>query len=319
MADDPLDRVFNVLRESIELGARSYTTNLQGLPTLRIHLEPERASITSLRVFLAHASTDREWADEVHDLLLGLGFQVTYLRDGSGLPLSSPAEISAKLVAAISDGDYLCILLSPKSAGRDWVRFELQYASRVIGRVTVLTSPGYDFTNFSWPKFADKAMLTTKYGQLEYDRNDPMMAVRLGRALINHPDEGVTDGSYRPLTIRERDLHTENRCRQLVRRKLNEMERYTSRHVVDVVPFAWERCQVDVGDVVGVIEWLCRNYGRLNMAIQVSRAEWRVSLIQVPRDESITSPVIGAYVAALVFWKDEWNPDWDQLPNRTWT
>ena len=307
MGDDPFDRLSTVLRESIVLGARSYTTNLQGLPTIRIHLEPERASIASLRVFLAHAFADREWADEVNELLTGLGFNVTYLRGGGALPASSTNEISTKLVAAIGEGDYLCLLLSPKSASRDWVRFELQYASRIIGRVTILTSPDYDFNEFAWPKFADKAMLTAKYGQLAYDRDDPNMALRLGRALINHPDEGVTDGTYRPLTIRERDLHAENQCTQRIRRQLNEMDEYTSRHVVDVVPFSWERCQAAVGDVPGVIEWLCRNHGRLNMAVQVARANWRVSLIHVP------------HVAALVLWKDEWNPEWDQVPNRTWT
>src|SRR4051794_5142190 len=128
---DPLEQV---LEESLKLGTSSFTTNFQGLATLRLHLEPERNYIAGLRVFLAHATVDRDWADAVYNMLVEVGFGVTYLRAAEDLPgpseriLPEP-ELKRLLAEQIRQVDYLCILLSKRSSTRDWVRFELAYAS----------------------------------------------------------------------------------------------------------------------------------------------------------------------------------------------
>lgn len=72
------DSLRDVIREAIERGARSFTLS-PGSPTVRIQLEPEREYISQLRVFLAHATADKEWADRVAQKLSDIGFQVTYL------------------------------------------------------------------------------------------------------------------------------------------------------------------------------------------------------------------------------------------------
>ena len=144
-----MDSLEGVLQESIKLGTRSFTTNLQGLPTLRVHLEPERQSISGLRVFLAHATIDREWADVVHRVLVDVGFDVTYLRAGDSSTSSADrllprAKLKQLLGQQIRQADYLCILLSRESAARDWVRFELTYASHLIGRAVVVLADGLE-------------------------------------------------------------------------------------------------------------------------------------------------------------------------------
>jgi len=58
-------------------------------------LEPEHPFLSTLTVFLAHASVDREWADAMHALLLTVGFKVTYLRDGDALAPEGGSQLSS--------------------------------------------------------------------------------------------------------------------------------------------------------------------------------------------------------------------------------
>jgi hypothetical protein len=317
---DPLEQV---LEESIKLGTRSFTTNFQGYATLRLHLEPEREHISRLRVFLAHATVDREWADAVHDMLIGMGFYVTYLRAGDALSSSlSPKlpepELKRLLGEQIRQADYLCILLSKQSATRDWVQFELAYASHLIGRAVVLLADGLEDSAFmNWPSFAHRAMLTARYTVLSWDPTEDDLALRFGRALINDPEEGVTDGSYRPLVVSERDLRRENRLRQHFRMFLDNVPEYAGRHVIDVLPFSWEACEARAGDVRTVFNWFVQKFGRLNMMVQVARRHFNVAIVQSPTTADIADIISTPTALALVIWVREWSAA-QEVPNRVW-
>ena len=209
-------------------------------------------------------------------------------------------------------------MLSSRSANRDWVRFELAYASQLIGRAVILLEKGVDDTGFmKWPSFSNRAMLTARYTVLEYDDQDPEFGLRLARALINDPDEGVTDGSYRPFVIRERSLRRENRLRQFFRGFLENVPEYAHRHVVDVLPFTWEDCGVVIGDVKGVFQWFVRSYGRYNMQVQIGRRQLNASMIQAPVAPVIADLFSTPTALAFVLWTDEWDPE-DETPNRVW-
>ena len=142
-----------------------------------------------------------------------------------------------------------------------------------------------------WPSFAQRAMLTARYTLLSWDVKDPELPLRLGRALINDPEEGVTDGSYRPQVIRERNLRRENRLRQHFRLFLDDVEQYAHRHVIDVLPFSWEMCGASPGDARTVFQWLVHTYGRLNMMVQVARRHFNASIIQSPTGSPLCSNI----------------------------
>jgi hypothetical protein len=317
MFEDIPSHLRAVTLEAFEHGTRSFTLT-PDLRTIRFHLEPERAFISNLTVFVAHATLDRVWADTVASRLAECGFQITYLPVGGKSIGSNPADTAAALVREVTDADLMCLLLSENSAQREWIALEYAAAARAIGRVMFLRHPSIQAIHqFAKPSFVNKALLTTKYQLLEW-RDDAASTTKLARLLINHPDEGVTNGTFRPLSVRERDLRRESVWLRYARLYLDEIPEYLTRHVVDVVPFSWVGCGVDVGAFPKAFEWLVCNHGRLNMAIQVQRQRWRPSLIAMPLNDILRPLVLESHLFALVLWKPEWNPAEDEVPNNAW-
>jgi len=309
------DSLRDVIREAIERGARSFTLS-PGSPTVRIQLEPEREYISELRVFLAHATADKEWADRVAQKLSDIGFQVTYLPAGRTDLGDSEDAIAARLVEEVNHAHCLCLLFSKNSAAREWVALEFTTAARAIGRVLMLRHPSVaTIDDFQKPRFAHKALLTVKYQILDYEDSDESMT-KAARMLINHPDEGVTDGSFRPLSIRERNLARESVYRRHARLFLDNIVEYQERHVVDVLPFDWQELGLSVGDVPGAFNWFVRNHGRLNLAVQVARRRMNVSLVTVPTNAELRMWTEAPLVFALVIWKPAWEPEMDEVVSR---
>jgi hypothetical protein len=306
------DSLHDVIREAMQRGARSFTF-APGSPTVRIHLEPEREYISQIRVFLAHATADKEWADDVAQNLSDIGFQVTYLPAGRVDLGDSEDAIASRLVDEVNQAHCLCLLFSRNSAAREWVALEFATAARAIGRVLMLRHPSVaTIEDFEKPRFADKALLTVNYQILDYEDGDESM-MKAARILINHPDEGVTDGSFRPLSVRERDLAKESVYRRHARLFLDNIVEYQERHVVDVLPFDWREFGLKVGDVPGAFNWFVRNHGRLNLAVQVARQRMKVSLVMVPTNAELRLWTDAPLVFALVIWKSEWDPEVDEV------
>lgn len=313
-------QLLDVFRESVQLGARAVTVSADGTPTLRILLEPEPELIAGLRVFLAHATKDREWADRIHDLLQGIGFKVSYLRIGlDSVPSQtlSEAEISRRLEDAIDEADYLCMLFTENSKDRDWVRFEFRIAARLIGRVLLLhDSTVCGIEDFRVPQFERAALLTVKHQVLTFDETKPDMAQWIARFLINDPDEGVTDGRARPLTIRERNLKKENFLRRWIRVRLDEIPKYRERHVVDILPFLWSEVGVREGNVRGVFQYFVAKHGRLNLEVQAALRKIEVSLVCCPVEGSLRKWVAQPMLFGLVVWKKHWDEVRERYGNR---
>jgi len=308
------DSLRTVIREAMERGARSFTY-APGSPTVRIHLEPEREYISHLNVFLAHASADKAWADVVAQKISDIGFQVTYLPAGRVDLGDSKDEIAGRLVEEVGRADCLCLLFSKNSAAREWVGLEFAAAARAIGRVVMLRHPSVStISDFDMPRFADRALLTVKYQIFDYDDSDETM-MKVARMLINHPDEGVTNGAFRPLSIRERDLRRESVHRRHARLFLDNIPEYEERHVVDVLPFDWLDLGLNVGDIPGAFNWFVRNHGRLNLAVLAARKKIRVSLVVVPTNDELRLWTEAPAIFALVIWKPEWDPEVDEAIN----
>lgn len=300
-----------VVHDAMEHGARSFTL-APGSPTVRIHLEPEREHVSHLRVFLAHATLDRDWAARVADEFARIGFQPTYLPVG-GVDLgSSQHQITDSLVARVTEADYLCLLFSQSSASRYWIQLEFAVAARLIGRVLMLRDSSVSTAReFSTPQFAFRALLTTKYQLLDY-AEDPTSMLKAARILINHPDEGVTNGDFRPLSIRERNLKVESLRRKRMRLFLDEVPEYSERHVVDVLPFRWDELEINDGDISKVFNWFVRKHGRLNMAVQVSRGALEASVVTLPAEQAVLLDGWPSDLCALVLWKSDWDPARDE-------
>lgn len=313
-------QLLDVLRESLQLGTRAVTVSADGTPALRILLEPEPNAISGLRVFLAHASQDLAWADRIHDLLRGIGFEVSYLRAGTdGAPgqVLTEAEISRRLEEAIEEADYLCMLFTENSKERDWVRFEFRLAARLMGRVLLLhDSTVHGIDDFRVPRFERAALLTVKHQVLAFDETEPDMAQWIGRFLLNDPDEGVTDGRARPLAIRERNLKKENYLRRWIRVRLDEIPEYRERHVVDILPFLWSEIGVREGDVRGAFQYFVAKHGRLNLEVQASLRKIEVSLVVCPVEGGLRKWIDGPLLFGLVVWKKYWDEVREKYGNR---
>ena len=207
--------IAGIVKENSLRGAKSITKNKQGFPSVRIHLEPEFVYINGLRVFLAHATKDRSWADEVFVILEKMGFKVTYLpvdekSKGSSSTENSQPGVVRLIEESVENSDYLCMLFSKNSASREWVRYEFQLAARLIGRIVMLKDSSVEtIADFEIPRFERMAQLTVKTQILDYRGDDPDIGKKIARVIINDPDEGDTDGSYRPLVIWERNLKIE--------------------------------------------------------------------------------------------------------------
>jgi len=305
--------VDQVVAESRRLGARSYTISLENDGTARIHLEPEKKWLSKLRVFISYTTADQLWADEVRGHLKRLGFRITYFRSTERPSRTlTDREIQLRLSRALDQADYVCALLSEASAGRPWVRFEFKIASKLAGRIVLLTKG--DPPAFSFPQFSDR--LTVKWTRLPYI-NDGEMPLRLGRALLNDPDEGVTDGRYRPLVVRERNLRRENHFRRLVRLRIERNEAFASKNILAVLPFSMKELGGRSPNIREIAEWFVTRHGRLNLRYQLMESAVKAEVFQIPARDDPKRWSREPTINALIVWKDEWDREIDQRPNNT--
>lgn len=304
-------RFRRVCEESFRLGTRciSYAKNTDS--TIRFYLEPELESVRYLNVFVSYTSVDEPWAISVVEELRLIGFQVEFF------PCVAPTEelltnerIESRLLEALNRADYLCMLFSDSSKDRPWVLFEVEHAARLIGRlVLVRNGTVTSVSDLSIPKFQSDefAIGTVKHTVANYDESDAERSMKIARLIINDPDEGVSDGTYRPDVIRERNLKHESLMRRYARERIGALRAYASRNVVDVVPFFLSdvRDELDVqrGDSAAVVAWHARHYGRLNQALHLTDSQyepWECEWETFPVPEQFETWTEEEFIEAIV-------------------
>lgn len=285
-----------VFEESFRLGTRLCTRARNTEQTLRLYLEPEYESIRDLTVFVSYTARDEGWARSVVRQLGVLGFNVEFF------PCIAPEQgqmservIEQRLLAALERSDYICMLFSEASRARPWVLYEIEQAARLIGRVVLVRNETVEnVSELNIPRFQTDSFSIScvKHTLIHYDSSAPDMALKLARMIINDHDEGVTDGSYRPRVIRERNLKRESLMRRYVREQIGADRRYASRHVTDILPFFLDDLARDVGlkrgDLRAALAWFAIRHGRLNQALHaepgsINEWEYRWETFPVPK------------------------------------
>lgn len=269
------DRFKKVFEESCRLGTYVVTKAKNSENTLRFYLEPERESIKGLTVFISYATPEEEWASTVAEQLQYIGFTVDYIPSSSPVQgVLSKQKIEERLLESLNRADYLCMLFSTVSKDRPWVLFEVEEAARQIGRVILLRNDSVSsIIELNIPGFQsdDFSISCVKHTVVYYDAEDPARFIKLARQIINDPDEGVTDGTNRPFVIRERNLKRESVMRRYVRQQVGLIRKYSTRNVIDVIPFFLADLQKDIevnrGEFLNILNWFARNHGRLNQLL----------------------------------------------------
>ena len=286
--DSVPDQFKEVFKESWRLGSRVFTTAKNTSETLRIYLEPEFDSIRNLTIFISYTTAEEDWASIVARQLSDFGFNIEFFPSiANSRNELNQRNIEDRLLSALNRSDYLCMLFSNISKIRPWVLFELEHAARLIGRVILLRNESVSsITELTIPAFQTKdfSVNCIKHALLPYNTSDFSMAEKLARIIINDPDEGVTDGSYRPYVIRERNLKRESIMRRYVRKQVGALNKYSSRNVIDIIPFFLtdikKEIEVNRQEYLKVLVWFAHKHGRLNQllhAINNSESKWEYS------------------------------------------
>jgi TIR domain-containing protein len=319
------DRLQSVIQESVSLGARSILFSLQeGGRTARIHLEPERDFISELRVFVSYSQPDLEWARHVRSLLRKTGFQVSFIEPPQSADRISDAGIAEWLTTMIEEADYLCLIFSERSVPRDWVRFEFNLAASRIGRVVLVKDRSVSaITDFgmrtsmydAWNREQRNAVIV-RHTIVDFVPEDPEMQLKLARQIINEPEEGVTDGSYRPLVLGERNLKRECRLKRFARAYVQRCPEFAGTYVMDVLPFFWSDIEVEIGHYDAAFDWFVEKHGRLNMKYQVRNYGTLESTpVRIPVTVSERKLWPESSIPAFVLWKREWNEEYERNRN----
>ncbi len=316
------ERMQNAIEESVKLGARRilFSTEEFG-KTVRIMLEPEKEHIAELKIFISHATPDLNWALKIKEILSEIGFQVILVEPATPSDVKNNAEISNFLASLIEESDYLCLLFSKNSVPRDWVRFEFNLAALKIGRVilikdqTVGTIDDFKMRQSIYDEINPYPLskIIVKHTIVDFQSDHQETGLEIARQIINDPEEGVTDGTYRPFVIRERNLKKENKLKRIVREAIYQNPLYKYKNIVDILPFFWDEIGVNKGDFEKAFDWFVEKYGRYNMRIQARKYK-KIEI--VPFELTISEKGFDKYdLSALIICQPDWNEAYEKNKN----
>jgi hypothetical protein len=100
-------------------------------------------------VFLSHSNLDRQFADDLAEVMRRHGIPVWY----SQTNILGAQQWQDEIGAALQRCDWFAVVLSPQSAESMWVRRELSYAlnqNRFENRIVPMVYQPSDYERLSW-------------------------------------------------------------------------------------------------------------------------------------------------------------------------